>query len=176
MPAHKEESLSSHDPDGLWDDDNIGHLSKRAIAPVPIPPFDPFTKVKKAKKKLKKAAAGLLGGVGLLTKPLKKSPKLLKLGVPLAGGLGALGLGGLGASQVLRGTGGGGRAVLPFRAPPPMFRPTAQGQSKCAGGKIKCILLGGAATCSEGFVICFLKVSLACLGSMAAAIQHNSLG
>ena len=135
MHSHKEESISSHDPNGLWDDDNIGHLSKRAIAPVPIPPFDPFTKVKKAKKKLKKAAAGLLGGVGLLTKPLKKSPKLLKLGVPLAGGLGALGLGGLGASQVLRGTGGGGRAVLPFRPPPPMFRPTAQGQSKCAGGK-----------------------------------------
>ena len=37
-------------------------------------------------------------------------------------------------------------------------------------------LQGGAATCSEGFVICFLKVPLACLGSMAAAIQPNSLG
>ena len=32
-------------------------------------------------------------------------------------------------------------------------------------------LLGGAATCSEGFVICLLKVRLACLGSMAAAVQ-----
>ena len=35
---------------------------------------------------------------------------------------------------------------------------------------------GGAATCSEGFVICFLKVPLACLGSMAAAVQPNNLG
>ena len=30
------------------------------------------------------------------------------------------------------------------------------------------IVLGGAATCFEGFVICFLKVPLACLGSMTA--------
>ena len=30
-------------------------------------------------------------------------------------------------------------------------------------------------TCSEGFVICFLKVPLACLGSMAAAVEPNSL-
>ena len=30
-------------------------------------------------------------------------------------------------------------------------------------------LQSGAATCSEGFVKCFLKVPLACLGSMAAA-------
>ena len=37
-------------------------------------------------------------------------------------------------------------------------------------------LLGGAATCSEGFVICFPKVSLSCLGSMAAAVQPNGLG
>ena len=37
-------------------------------------------------------------------------------------------------------------------------------------------LLGGAVTCSEGFVTVFLKVPLACLGSMAAAVQHNSLG
>ena len=37
-------------------------------------------------------------------------------------------------------------------------------------------ILGGAATCSEGFVICFLKVPLACLGSMSAAVQTNSLG
>ena len=37
-------------------------------------------------------------------------------------------------------------------------------------------LLGGEATCSEGFVMCFLKVPLACLGSMAAAVQPNSLG
>ena len=36
--------------------------------------------------------------------------------------------------------------------------------------------MGGAATCSEGFVACFLKVPLACLGSMAAALQPNSLG
>ena len=37
-------------------------------------------------------------------------------------------------------------------------------------------ILGGAATCSEGFVICFLKVSLACLGSMAAAVQPTARG
>ena len=36
--------------------------------------------------------------------------------------------------------------------------------------------MGGAAACSEGFVACFLKVPLACLGSMAAALQPNSLG
>ena len=35
---------------------------------------------------------------------------------------------------------------------------------------------GGAATCSEGFVVCFLKVHLVCWGSMAAAVQPNSLG
>ena len=34
----------------------------------------------------------------------------------------------------------------------------------------------GAATCSEGFLICFLKLSLAGLGSMADAVQPNSLG
>ena len=39
-----------------------------------------------------------------------------------------------------------------------------------------CTLLGGAATCSEGFVMCFLRVPLACLGSMAAAVQPNGLG
>ena len=33
----------------------------------------------------------------------------------------------------------------------------------------------GAGTCSEGFVICFLKVPLACLGSMAAAVQPNGI-
>ena len=38
------------------------------------------------------------------------------------------------------------------------------------------VLLGGAATCSKRFVICFLKVPLACLGGMAAAVQPNSLG
>ena len=37
-------------------------------------------------------------------------------------------------------------------------------------------VLGWAASCSEGFVTCFLKVPLACLGSMAAAVQPNSLG
>ena len=37
-------------------------------------------------------------------------------------------------------------------------------------------VLGGVATCSEGFVTCFLKVILACLISMAAAVQPNSLG
>ena len=33
----------------------------------------------------------------------------------------------------------------------------------------------GAATRKKGFVICFLKVPLACLGSMAAAVQPDSL-
>ena len=33
----------------------------------------------------------------------------------------------------------------------------------------------GAATCSEGFVICFLKVAPACLGSMAVAEQPKDL-
>ena len=37
-------------------------------------------------------------------------------------------------------------------------------------------VLGGAATCSKGFVICFLKVPLACLGSMSVTVQPNSLG
>ena len=36
-------------------------------------------------------------------------------------------------------------------------------------------LPGGAATCSEGFVVNFLKVPLACWGSSVAAVQHNSL-
>ena len=36
-------------------------------------------------------------------------------------------------------------------------------------------VLGGAATCSEGFAIFFLKVPLACMGSMAAAVQPNCL-
>ena len=39
------------------------------------------------------------------------------------------------------------------------------------------VLYGGGETYeNEGFVICFLKVSLACLGTMAAAVQPNSLG
>ena len=38
------------------------------------------------------------------------------------------------------------------------------------------LVLGGAATCSKGFVICFLNVPLTCLGSMAIAVQPNSLG
>ena len=38
------------------------------------------------------------------------------------------------------------------------------------------VILGGAATCYGGFVICFLKVPLVCLGSMGAAVQPNSLG
>ena len=38
------------------------------------------------------------------------------------------------------------------------------------------LLQSWAETCSKGFVICFLKVPLACLGSMAAAVQPNSLG
>ena len=37
-------------------------------------------------------------------------------------------------------------------------------------------LPGGAATCSEGFVVNVLKVPLACWGSNVAAIQPNSLG
>ena len=34
----------------------------------------------------------------------------------------------------------------------------------------------GTATCSEGFVTCFLKVPFSCLGSMAAAIHPNPWG
>ena len=42
---------------------------------------------------------------------------------------------------------------------------------------IRCrYILVGAATFSEGFVICFLIVPPACLGSMAAAVKTNSLG
>ena len=37
-------------------------------------------------------------------------------------------------------------------------------------------ILGGAATCVQGFVISFLKVPLACLGCMAAAVQPSGLG
>ena len=37
------------------------------------------------------------------------------------------------------------------------------------------ILQSEAATCRKGFVMCFLKVPLACLGSMTAAVQPYSL-
>ena len=37
-------------------------------------------------------------------------------------------------------------------------------------------ILGGVDTCSEGSIICFLKVPLACLGSMEAEVQPNGLG
>ena len=37
-------------------------------------------------------------------------------------------------------------------------------------------VLPGATTCRKCFVICFLKVPLACLGSIAATVQPNSLG
>ena len=37
-------------------------------------------------------------------------------------------------------------------------------------------MLEGAVTCGKGDVLCFLIVPLACLGSMAAAVQPNSLG
>ena len=66
----KEGSISNQD------NNNMGRrLSKRGVAPVPIPPFHPIYKPKKAKKKLKaKAPFGLI----LLKSPIKKSPKLLK--------------------------------------------------------------------------------------------------
>ena len=38
-----------------------------------------------------------------------------------------------------------------------------------------CLILGGAATCSEGFLICFLKVPFDCFGSMAAAVMPGEL-
>ena len=47
---------------------------------------------------------------------------------------------------------------------------------QCGILKTDLVLLGGAATCSEGFVICFLKVPLACLGSMAAAVNPTAWG
>ena len=37
-------------------------------------------------------------------------------------------------------------------------------------------LLGGAATCFEGFVIHFLRVPPACMGCMAATVKPNGLG
>ena len=40
---------------------------------------------------------------------------------------------------------------------------------------LDCCLQSRAACCVKGFVICFLVVPLACLGSMAAAVQPNSL-
>ena len=71
-----------------------------------------------------------------------------------------------------------GRPLRPLRivgqdAPPlgPLRRqdpPPLRGPHQGSLGVSKTALLGGAATCSEGFVICFLKVHLACLGSMAA--------
>ena len=44
-----------------------------------------------------------------------------------------------------------------------------------ANNYIEFSVQSGAATCSEGFVICFLKVHLACLCSMTAAVQPNCL-
>ena len=44
-----------------------------------------------------------------------------------------------------------------------------------AARQVTSVILGGAATCSEGFVICFLKVPLSCLGSMAAAVLPYGL-
>ena len=41
--------------------------------------------------------------------------------------------------------------------------------------KVSEFILGGAATCSEGFATCFLKVPVACLGSIAAAVQPGEL-
>ena len=42
--------------------------------------------------------------------------------------------------------------------------------------ELRCDVPGGAAICSEGFVVNVLKVPLACWGSMSAAVQPNSLG
>ena len=38
------------------------------------------------------------------------------------------------------------------------------------------VVLGGAATCSKGFVTCFVKVPLACLGSLGATVQPTAWG
>ena len=98
---------------------SVGHLSKRAVAPVPIPPFDPITK---KKKKLKKKLKKLL----FLAKPLKKSPKLIKLAATGASGLGGAAL--LASQVIPRVLRGGARgAAQPFRPPPPRFLPIAQG-------------------------------------------------
>ena len=62
----------------------------------------------------------------------------------------------------------GGDAILqPRQQDPRQGRPGG-----CAVNK----LLGGASTCSGGFVNCFLRVPFACLGSMAAVVQPNNLG
>ena len=55
------------------------------------------------------------------------------------------------------------------------FSPTVVGNVHIVVGYLDPIQ-PGAATCSEGFVICFWKVTLACLGSLAAAVQPNGLG
>ena len=47
------------------------------------------------------------------------------------------------------------------------------GENRLIGGLF---LTGWAATCSEGFVVNFLKVLIACWGSSVAAVQPNSLG
>ena len=38
-------------------------MSKRAVAPVPIPPFDPITITKKTSKKFKKLVSNLMRGL-----------------------------------------------------------------------------------------------------------------
>ena len=53
----------------------------------------------------------------------------------------------------------------------PFARKDHESNKDCSGE-----IQSGPATCSEGIVTCFLKFPLACLSSMAVAVQPNSLG
>ena len=44
------------------------------------------------------------------------------------------------------------------------------------GEKMLRLIQSGAATCKKGVLLCFLKITLACLGCMAAAVQPKRLG
>ena len=44
------------------------------------------------------------------------------------------------------------------------------------GEKMLRLIQSGAATCKKGVLLCFLKITVACLGCMAAAVQPKRLG
>ena len=75
--------------------------------------------------------------------------------------------------------GGGGAATLRktrSEAPVPVPAKKEEEEVRERERESEKHILGGAATCSEDFLTCFLKVPLPCLGSMAAAVQPNILG
>ena len=57
----------------------------------------------------------------------------------------------------------------------PVFPKRNEKKEERRGGHARSptLIQSGAAAYSEGFVKCFLKVPLACMGSMAAAVQPN---